>query len=250
MDNVIRKYVKAAIKNVEARLDKSDLRLPSMCGTPMSISYHTSEDVTREINAEGLHTYQELIGILRCMIEIGKIDILLEVSLLSSHLELPRIGHLQSVYRIFGYLKQVPKRRLYFDPKKTIMSEDKFHIFGWEDFYKDAIEYIPLDMPETRGLSMWTHCFVDANHASDKTTRRSMTGILIFYNREPIIWNSKQQNRVETSTFGSEFTAMKNAVELIAALQYMLRIFGVLIHGSTDMFCDNEAVYKNSFMPE
>ena len=77
-----------------------------------------------------------------------------------------------------------------------------------------------------------------------------MTGILIFCNREPIVWNSKRQNRVETSTFGSEFTTMKNAVELIAALQYMLRIFGVPIHGSTDMFCDDKAVYKNSSMPE
>ena len=108
------KYVKAAIENVEAILAKSDLRLPSRCDTPMSTSYHPSEDVTREMNTKGLHTYQELIGILRWVIDIWRIDILLEVSLLSSHLVLPCIGHLQAVYRIFGYLKQVPKQRLYF----------------------------------------------------------------------------------------------------------------------------------------
>ena len=39
---------------------------------------------------------------------------------------------------------------------------------------------------------------------------------------------------------------MKNYVELIAALHYKLRIFGVPIDGSTDIFCDNEAVYKNA----
>ena len=86
---------------------------------------------------------------------------------------------------------------------------------------------------------MLTHCFVDANHAGDKTTRRLMTGILIFCNRAPIIWHSKQHNGVETSMFGSEFTAMKNAVELIAALRYKIRMFGVPIDGSTDIFCDN-----------
>ena len=43
---------------------------------------------------------------------------------------------------------------------------------------------------------------------------------------------------------------MKNAVKLIAALRYKLRIFGVPIDGSTDMFCNNEAVYKNASMPE
>ena len=77
-----------------------------------------------------------------------------------------------------------------------------------------------------------------------------MTGILIFCNRAPIICHSKQYNGVETSTFCSEFTSMKNAVELIAALQYKLRMFGVTINGSTDMFCNNEAVYKNAYMPE
>ena len=66
-----------------------------------------------------------------------------------------------------------------------------------------------------------------------------MTGILMFVNRAPIIWYSKRQNCVETSTFGSEFTAIKNAVELIAALIYKLRMFGVPIDGTTDMFCDN-----------
>ena len=52
------KCVKAAIENVEARLAKSDLRLPSRCNTPKSTSYHQSKDVTRQMNAEGLHTYQ------------------------------------------------------------------------------------------------------------------------------------------------------------------------------------------------
>ena len=97
---------------------------------------------------------------------------------------------------------------------------------------------------------MSTHCFVDANHAGDKTTRRSMTGILIFCNRAPIICHIKLQNGVETSKFGSDLTAMKNVVELIAALRYKVRMFGVPIDGSTDMFCDNEAVYKNAYMPK
>ena len=97
---------------------------------------------------------------------------------------------------------------------------------------------------------MPTHCFVDANHPGDKTTRRFMTGILIFCNRALVIWHSKRQNGVETSAFGSEFTAMKNPVELIAALRYKLRMFGVPIDGSTDIFCDNEAVYKNASTTE
>ena len=64
------------------------------------------------------------------------------------------------------------------------------------------------------------------------------------------MWFSKRQNSVEASTFESEFTAMKNAVEMIEALRYKLRMFGVLIEGSTNVFCDNEAVCKNTTCPE
>ena len=105
-------------------------------------------------------------------------------------------------------------------------------------------------MPRTRSKSLSTHCFVDANHAGDKTTIRSMPEILIFCNRVPTLWHIKRQNGVETLMFGSEFTAMKNSADLIAALQYKLRMFGVPIDGSTKIFCDNEAVYKNESTPK
>ena len=81
-------------------------------------------------------------------------------------------------------------------------------------------------------------------------TRRSQTGILIFVNKAPIIAFSKRQNTVETSTFGREITALKNAVELVEALWYKLRMFGVPIEGPTNVFCDNESVYKNVSTPE
>ena len=123
------------------------------------------------MNAEGLHTYQEIIGILRWAIDIWRIDILLEVSLLSSHMALPRIVHLQAVYRIFGYLNQLPKRRLYFDPNKPIISEGRFQVLDWEEFYNESREPITLDMPEPKGLSMSTHFFVDADHAIDGNYR-------------------------------------------------------------------------------
>ena len=43
---------------------------------------------------------------------------------------------------------------------------------------------------------------------------------------------------------------MKNSVEMITALRYTLRMFGIPIDESTDIFCDNESVYKNASKPE
>jgi hypothetical protein len=73
-------------------------------------------------------------------------------------------------------------------------------------------------------------CFVDADHASNRVTRRSQTGIAIFLNRAPIVWYSKQQNTVESSTFGSKYIVMKSAVEMLQALGYKLQSLGIPIY--------------------
>jgi hypothetical protein len=243
------KYVHAAIENVEKKIGT----LPyskSQCPTPMKTGYHPAEDVTPELNAEGLRYYQELIGVLRWAVEVGRLDILLEVALLSSHLALPRKGHLEQVYHIFAYLKHCGKRRIYLDPTYPSISEDRFAIYDWTDFYRYAEEAIPPNMPEPRGKYMSLHCFVDSDHAGDKVTRRSQTGILIFLNSAPILSYSKRQNSVECSTYGSELVAMRQAIELVKSLRYKLRMFGIPIEGATDIFCDNESVYKNASRPE
>ena len=55
---------------------------------------------------------------------------------------------------------------------------------------------------------------------------------------------------IETSTFGAAFCAMKTVVEMIEALRYKLRMFGIPLDGPAGIFCDNKAVYKNTLIPE
>jgi hypothetical protein len=57
--------------------------------------------------------------------------------------------------------------------------------------------------------------YVDADHAHDLVTRRSITGILVIINNTPIRWISKFQKTVETSTYGPELVASRVATELI-----------------------------------
>ena len=244
------KYCAAAVTNVSNNLEKKGLKLPSKCITPLSNGYRPELDVTAELKADGVQYYQELVGVLRWAVEIGRVDILLEVSMMSSHLALPREGHLEQVIHMFGYLKAHKKFRLLFDSDHPQISLNRFKSYDWFDFYRDAKEAIPSNMPEPRGHPMSTSAFVDADLAGDKKNRRSQTGVLIFLNKAPIHWYSKRQPTVETSTFGAEFRAMKTAVELTEALRYKLRMFGVPIDGPTSIFCDNEAVYKNTVLPE
>jgi len=244
------KYCASAVANVEKILEEKGRRLLSRCVTPIASGYRPEMDTTPELKADGLQWYQELVGTLRWAVELGRVDILLETSMMSSHLALPREGHLEQVLHIFGYLKNHKKIRLMFDCKEPMINSNKFKEYDWFDFYRGVKESIPSDMPPPRGNAVTMCVFVDADLAGDKLNRRSQTGILIFCNRAPILWYSKRQPTVEASTFGAEFCAMKTSVELTESLRYKLRMFGVPLDGSSMIFCDNEAVYKNTVLPE
>ena len=149
---------------------------------------------------------------------------------------------------IFSYLSCHERSRLVFDdayadhpmPEKA----------EWHEFYPDATDIIPPDMPEPRGKPVQITMFVDASHAANVVTRQSRTGVLIYCNMSLIIWHSKKQNSIETSTFGSEFMALKTGFELLEALRYKLRMMGVPLDGPAMVKVDNMSVVKNTSVPE
>ena len=104
-------------------------------------------------------------------------------------------------------------------------------------------------MPDALGNKVQVTFFVDAAFATDLITRRSTTGIIIFVNGAPILWYSKRQATVETSTYGSEFTALRIAIEKVEGLRYKLRMMGLPLDGPANGLCDNEAVVLNSSIP-
>jgi hypothetical protein len=54
-----------------------------------------------------------------------------------------------------------------------------------------------------------TAAFVDANHAGCCLRHCLHSGILIFVNRAPIIWNLEEADDSKKSTFGSKSIAMR-----------------------------------------
>ena len=119
----------------------------------------------------------------------------------------------------------------------------------WTEFYPDATEELPPDMPTPKGKPVLITWYVDADHAHDLVTRRSVTGVLLYMNSTPIKWYSKRQNTVETSTYGSELVAARIATELIMEMRYKLRMLGVPIMGSAVLYGDNQGVVLNTTVP-
>jgi hypothetical protein len=241
-------YIKEATKNMEAHLKTKDRKLYPV-HQPMHTDYVPVLDVTPFLDDEETNFYQSQVRILRWMVELGRLDLYLYVALLSSYLFQPRQGHLEAVYYMFGYLKAHDRSTMVFDSNYINWKDEDFPRHDWMDFYPDVIEEKPTNAPEPRGMPVQINMFVDASHARNKVTRRSHTGVLIYLNMAPIIWHSKAQRTVETSTFGAEFVALKIGTELVKSLRYKLQMMGVPLEGAANVLVDNNSVVKNSTIP-
>ena len=190
--------------------------------------------------------------------ELGQVDIALECSLMSTCLALPREDHLRKVFQIFAYLKTKNNGELVFDPSRPDWWKDREGMFPKMDWKgtpypqnEDCLkEEIPENAPEPRGNGMIVSAFVDSDHAGCKVTRRSRTGFLVYLQCALVYWFSKKQGSVETSTFGSEFIAMKQYTEYVRGLKYKLRMMGISCEGPCYIFGDNQSVLNNSSNPD
>ena len=92
-------------------------------------------------------------------------------------------------------------------------------------------------------------CYVDADHARDKVTRKSVTGIVLLMNNTPIVAISKRQKTDETSSFGSEMIAARIAVELLVEWRYKMRMLGLQVEDKSWLVGDNMSVVLNTTLP-
>ena len=247
-------YARAAVKNVESYLNTQDRwSLPKKAETPMTTSYRPELDITTELSPVDASYYMSLIGILRWIVELGRVDICLEVSMMSSHMAMPREGHIVQLFHIFSYLKKYHNTEMVFDPSDPVIDKSKYQEQDWtssEFGHVIGKLELPSNMPEPRGLGFTIRAKVDADHASDTITRRSRTGFLVYLNSALVYWFSKKQNSVESSSFGSEFCAMKQCCEYLRGLVYKLRMMGIPCESPAYIEADNQSVLCNTTIPD
>jgi hypothetical protein len=209
-------YVNAAVANIETYLKKKGLSLPAKAPTPLSNGYRPEIDVSPELNPEDALYYHSMIGVLRWIVELGRADLCTEVSMMSSHLALPREGHFAEVIHIFAHLKKHHNSEMVFDPSIPEIDMNQFPREDWGySIYstpgEDLKELLPPNMPKPLGEEFVLRVYVDADHAGETLTRRSRSGFIVFLNNAPIYWSSKKQTSCETSTYERELVAMKQA---------------------------------------
>jgi hypothetical protein len=90
--------------------------------------------------------------------------------MMSSHLALPRPGHLEKLFQIFAHLKKYHNAELVFDPSDPALDESQWEKKDWassEFGHIEGKEEFPANAPEPRGRGFIIRAKVDADHASD-----------------------------------------------------------------------------------
>ena len=70
-------------------------------------------------------------------------------------------------------------------------------------------------LPESLGPKLDITALMNANHAHDHATHHSVSGIILFVERTPVVWKSKRQSSTQASTYGAKFMAARATTEEI-----------------------------------
>jgi hypothetical protein len=218
--------------------------------SPLEKNDHPELDTSPLLDEDGISQYQSLIGAMQWTITLGRFDIAVHVVTMSSFRVAPRVGHLDRLKRMVGYLAKMKNGFVRVRTDVPDYSDLPVMQYDWSHtVYGNVTEAIPHDMPTPLGKGVLFTTVKDANLWHDWVTGRSITGILHFINQTPFDWFSKKQATVETATYGSEFVSAKDAAQQIIGIRTTLRYLGVPILGPTRMFGDNGSVVTSGSQP-
>ena len=107
------------------------------------MSYDPELDTSQELDPDAASNYLTIIGILRWMIELGRINVITKVSLLLFCRAVPGEGHLEAAILIIAHVGQRYNSRLVCDPLYPETDHSVFKKCDLSEFYRGAKETYP-----------------------------------------------------------------------------------------------------------
>ena len=163
---------------------------------------------------EAIWNYASAIGQLQYLAQHSRPDIAFAVAQCARYAHRPKRQHEQAVERIGRYLAGTVHRGLILRPDR-----DR-----------------PLDID----------CYVDADFAGlfgteqphDPSCVKSRTGLILCVANCPVVWASRLQQLIATSTTEAEYNGISEAMREVLPLQSLLRLLGTTLGFTDDMLTE------------
>ena len=117
--------------------------------SPLEKNDHPELDNSESCNEEQITQYMSMVGQLQWAITLGRYDILAQVMSMSRFRLAPKIGHLEGMKRIYGYLAKTKHCAIRYRTKEPDYSHLPKLNYDWtRTVYGYVKEEIPKDIPE------------------------------------------------------------------------------------------------------
>ena len=237
-------YVEKMLANYERQFGS----LPKKQNVPMDDGDHPEMDTSDIVSEADRTLYMSLVGAMQWAVTLGRFDIGYATMVLSRFRAEPRIGHLERVKHVFGYLRKNDDARIRFRiriPHNELLFNDPdcdwmHHIYGEREV--ELFEGLPVP----KGKVVRISTFIDSGLHHCKVSGKASTCVLQFVNQTPVDWYFAKQSTVENSTYGSEFVAARTGVDRIIDLLFSLKSIGVPVEEPVWMLGDNQSVVTSS----
>jgi Reverse transcriptase (RNA-dependent DNA polymerase) len=179
--------------------------------------------------------YRNVLGELIYAYVTCRLDIGYAITKLAQYSGAPADIHYTALKRLCGYLRRTKHWGILYWRPQPVLSLPIGSDAPYVDTNADLPSFpCPADRFQLTG-------YVDAAHANDVSTRRSVTGIVFTLCGGAISYRSKLQPTVSTSSTEAEFIAAVSAAKTALYLRSVLHELGVTQHGPTILYEDNQA---------
>ena len=138
---------------------------------PFTLGYEPCMDVSPFLSPDEVSYFHTVIGVMRWMVELGRIDIAVEVSQFSSFVAMLRPRNLVNELHVMSYLKIKQNSRLVLDPSYPGIDMYEFKSNeNWAPLYGGVQEAKPLNALKPLDKEVTLRMFVDSDHVEDKRT--------------------------------------------------------------------------------
>ena len=125
----------------------------------------------RMLEATDTTKFQSMASALQWVISLRRFNVLTTVMMMSRFRVCPRLGHLDHLKRMYGYLRKYKHGAIRICIEIPDMSEYPDVEYAWMySVYGDVQEFIPDDAPTPLGKEVITIAYEDANLYHDMTT--------------------------------------------------------------------------------
>ena len=197
------------IKSLEQKFGEKAMKTRSSLtpGTPRFIARRL-ENEEDKVNAQDHETYRSGVGTLLYLTKHSRPDISNPVRELSRTMDAPAPAHLKEMYKLIRFVVETQNHGLKFKLMKSIRK--------WV----------------LKALN-------DSDFASEKETRISVFGYVIYFCGIPIAWRSKGMKSVVLSTTEAEYMALSEVVKELKFIVQLLQTMNITVELPITVYVDN-----------